>query len=89
MGVARVVTYALSQVSEAASAPVEYSHISKVNPFPRTEDWLTLQSRFESDDQQKIRIGSCAWSLKTAWRFYPSICQKVTWLEFYATIHGS
>jgi hypothetical protein len=26
-----------------------FATFPKVNPFPRAEDWLTLQSRFESD----------------------------------------
>jgi hypothetical protein len=26
-----------------------FTTFPEVNPFPRTEEWLTLQSRFESD----------------------------------------
>jgi uncharacterized protein YecE (DUF72 family) len=36
-------------------------------------------------DQQKIRIGSCAWSFED-WRdvFYPTDLPEAYWLEFYA-----
>jgi uncharacterized protein YecE (DUF72 family) len=36
-------------------------------------------------DQQKIRIGACAWSFEE-WRgaFYPQELQAAQWLEFYA-----
>jgi uncharacterized protein YecE (DUF72 family) len=56
-----------------------------VKPFPSAQKWLVLELLLNLTDQQKIRIGSCAWSFQD-WRgvFYPPDLPESRWLEFYA-----
>ncbi len=56
-----------------------------MKPFPSAQKWLLLELLLNLTDQQKIRIGSCAWSFQD-WRgvFYPPDLPESRWLEFYA-----
>ena len=53
--------------------------------FSRIADAIIFRATLNLSDQQKIRIGSCAWSYEE-WRgaFYPKDLPSANWLEFYA-----
>src|SRR5437764_1150848 len=59
--------------------------LRRASIFPRAPIWLTFPSGLNLTDQQKIRIGTCAWSFPD-WRgtFYPSELPESEWLQFYA-----
>src|SRR4029450_4683300 len=71
----------------AAEGPNIYCHLPECNLFQgRKTDQSSLYSlHLNLTDQQKIRIGACAWSFDD-WRgaFYPPDLPNAQWLEFYA-----
>jgi uncharacterized protein YecE (DUF72 family) len=76
---------------QGSSAPLGiFARFQEVNAFRRIEDCVTCNLVLNPTDQQKIRIGSCAWSFED-WRgvFYPLDLPETHWLEFYANYFTS
>src|SRR4029453_14954219 len=90
MGCGRVINLSVPSSSSArhlcaAESPNIYHYLPQKILFQGRKTYQSPLFSFHLNltDQQKIRIGACAWSFD-GWRgaFYPPVLQNSTWLEF-------